>query len=44
MTDPGKTQELTIKPTHFPLAVKLTAATCWGLAVVGAILEAVLLH
>ncbi len=30
---------LTIKPVHFPMVVKVTAATVWGLGVVGSVLE-----
>lgn len=32
---------LTIKPTHFPKPVLVTAAVCWGLSLLGAVLEAV---
>lgn len=36
-----KNTNLTIHETHFPPVVKLTAAICWGLCLVGAILEVV---
>jgi hypothetical protein len=39
-TTDNRTQ-LTIKPTHFPKIILATAATCWGLSVLGAVLEMV---
>ncbi len=37
-------EHLTVKPSHFPKVVILTAAACWALAVVGAVLEAFVGH
>jgi hypothetical protein len=40
----GNARELTVHETHFPKIVVMTAAACWGLSVLGAILETVLAH
>ncbi len=32
---------LTIKPTHFPKIILVSAASVWGLSVLGAILEVI---
>jgi hypothetical protein len=43
MSEPSKNdRELTVKPVHFPPVVIWTAATVWGLSIVGAVLEIVL--
>lgn len=33
--------QLTIKPTHFPKIILAAAGACWGLSVLGAVLEMV---